>query len=53
MKYFDEALEPDKKYYENNGWFTSDYYYPVHIGIFIRLIGVFVDFMIKKMAKKV
>lgn len=53
MKYSDEALEPDKKYYENNGWFTSDYYYPVHIGIFKRLIGVFVDFMIKKMAKKV
>jgi multimeric flavodoxin WrbA len=53
MKYFEEALEPDKKYYENKGWITSDYYYPVHVGLFKRLIGAFIDLMIKKMAKKV
>lgn len=53
MKYFDEALEPDKKYYENNGWITSEYYYPVRIGVLKRLVGNLIDFMIKKMAKKV
>lgn len=53
MKYFDEALEPDKKYYENKGWITSDYYYPVRIGIFKRVVGAFIDSMIKKMARKV
>lgn len=53
MKYFKEALEPDKKYYENNGWITSDYYYPVSIGFINRLFGASIDTMIKKMAKKV
>lgn len=53
MKYFDEALEPDKKYYENKGWITSDYYYPVRIGVLKRLVGNLIDFMIKKMAMKV
>ncbi len=53
MKYFKEALEPDKKYYENKGWFTSQYYYPVRIGYTKRLLGAIIDSKIKKMAKKV
>jgi 3-hydroxy-3-methylglutaryl CoA synthase len=52
MKYFDEALKPDKEYYEKMGWHTSDYYYPVYINPVKKVLGAFMDSMIKGMAKK-
>ena len=48
MKYFDEVLEPDKKYFETNGWFYSDYYYEVKLNPFKKVIGKYFDNMIKK-----
>lgn len=52
MKYFDEALEPDRNYYFDNGWMTSAYYYPVRIGIIKSIIGHIIDQQMKAMAKK-
>lgn len=52
MKYFDEALEPDKTYYKEKGWLESDYYYPVRINPLRKLMGKLLDGMLKKQAKK-
>jgi multimeric flavodoxin WrbA len=52
MKYFTEALEPDKQYFKQNGWFTSDYYYQTKLNPIKRFVGGFVDIMIKRMAGK-
>ena len=50
MLCFDEALPPDKAYYEEKGWDTADYYYPVPIGPVKRFAGFLVDKMIRRMA---
>lgn len=52
MKYFDEVLAPDKEYYENKGWFSSGYYYAVHLNMIEKLLGNLIDVMIRRMAKK-
>lgn len=52
MKLFDDALEPDRIYYETHGWFTAPYYYPVALGPFKSLFGAFMDSMIKRMSKR-
>ncbi|MBV1757941.1 MAG: NAD(P)H-dependent oxidoreductase [Dethiosulfatibacter sp.] len=52
MKYFDEALEPDKRYFETKGWLDSDYYYEVEINPIKKLIGKFFDMMVRRMARK-
>lgn len=49
MKYSPEALPADKAYFEEKGWLSSDYYYPVRIGIFKRGVGNLVDVMMKRM----
>ena len=41
----------DYRYYRDNGWFTSDYYYEVSLGIFKKLAGKFFDFMGKLIFK--
>jgi hypothetical protein len=41
----------DYTYYKENGWFESDYYYPVKIGPFKKLMGKFFDMMATKRAK--
>lgn len=51
MKYFDEALEPDKKYFEAKGWLDSDYYYDVEINPIKKIIGNFFDIMVRRMAR--
>lgn len=51
MKYFDEALEPDKKYFEVKGWLESDYYYDVDINPIKRMVGKFFDIMVRRMAR--
>ncbi len=52
MQYFDEVLESDKKYFEKNGWFNSDYYYDVKLNPFKKVVGKYFDNMMKNMAKK-
>ena len=41
----------DYTYYKENGWFESDYYYPVKLGPFKKLLGKFFDMMATKRAK--
>jgi multimeric flavodoxin WrbA len=52
MKYFDEVLAPDKKYYESKGWYSSNYYYPVKLNLIDKFFGNLIDIMIRRMAKK-
>src|SRR5512133_2704901 len=33
----------DYKYYADNGWFTSDYYYPTELGRLKKSVGAFLD----------
>lgn len=42
----------DYCYYKNNGWFESDYYYDVSIGVAKKLAGHFFDFLGQRMAKR-
>ncbi len=39
----------DYSYYQDHGWFESDYYYPVRLGPFRRLIGVLADWLVRRM----
>lgn len=41
----------DYKYYLENGWFESDYFYPVKLSPFKKSIGKFFDLMATQMAK--
>ncbi len=41
----------DYNYYMENGWFESDYYYPVKLNPFKKAIGKFFDLMATQMAK--
>jgi hypothetical protein len=52
MKYFEEALPPDREYYEKMGWFIAPYYYPVRLNPFKAAVGALGDSMIRGMAKK-
>ena len=52
MKYFSEATDADKKYYEENGWNTADYYYKTKLNVFKKIVGKIMDRMIYGMAKK-
>lgn len=48
----DESIfERDYRYYKENGWFESDYYYPISLGFIRRLAGRFFDFCQKKMIR--
>ena len=35
----------DYRYYRDKGWFESDYYYPVHLGIVKKAVGSFFDWI--------
>lgn len=52
MKYSDEALPADKKYYSDMGWFESNYYTSIKIGLIKRVFGALIDKMIKNMIHK-
>ncbi len=41
----------DYNYYRENGWFESDYFYPVKLSPFKKSIGKFFDMMATQMAK--
>lgn len=38
----------DWDYYRDQGWFESDYYYPVRLGIAKRMLGAFVDWFTER-----
>jgi hypothetical protein len=42
----------DYTYYKNNGWFGSDYYYPVKLNPVKKLAGNFFDFMFTRIYGK-
>lgn len=46
----DEEFE-DFRYYSKQGWFDSDYYYPVKLSLFQRAVGRLADLVGKNMAK--
>ncbi len=52
MRYFSEATDVDKKYYEEKGWNTSDYYYKTKLNFLKKIMGKTIDRMIYGMAKK-
>lgn len=52
MMYFEETLEPDRKYYEDNGWNRSYYYYKVSKNPVVATAGFMVDRLIRNMAAK-
>lgn len=41
----------DYRYYAENGWFESDYYYPTRLGPLRKLLGALFDFIGTRMAK--
>jgi multimeric flavodoxin WrbA len=41
----------DHRYYRDKGWFGSDYYYPTHLGIFKKAVGVVFDWAGVRMAR--
>lgn len=47
----ESIFERDYSYYKENGWFESDYYYPISLGLIKRLAGRFFDFCQKQMIK--
>ncbi len=52
MKYFSEATIVDKKYYEDKGWNTADYYYKTKLNVCKKTVGRIIDRMIYAMARK-
>ncbi len=42
----------DYAYYRNNGWFKSNYYYPVQLNPIKKLAGNFFDFMFNRIYGK-
>jgi len=46
-----DFFEPDYRYYKENGWFESDYYYQTSLGFIKKLAGRFFDFFQKQMSK--
>jgi multimeric flavodoxin WrbA len=44
----------DYQYYRNKGWFKTDYYFPIHLNPFKKLVGKLFDFSFSRIyAKKV
>jgi hypothetical protein len=42
----------DYTYYKKNGWFESDYYYPVQLNPLKKLAGIFFDFLFNRIYGK-
>ncbi len=51
MKLARDEKSRDYRYYKENGWFESDYYYDVHLGFIKKTVGRFFDFLAQRMAK--
>ena len=53
IKYGEDALPPDKAYYQKLGWFESNYYYDVKLNPFRKIVGICIDKIAKRMVMKV
>jgi hypothetical protein len=42
----------DHRYYRDQGWFESDYYYPTHLGPFKKAAGAFFDWAAARMFRQ-
>jgi len=42
----------DYRYYNEKGWFESDFYYPVHLNPFKKMVGLFFDFLFTRIYSK-
>ncbi len=51
MKVLQNESFRDYRYYTENGWFESDYYYPVKLSPFKKAIGNFFALIATQMAK--
>lgn len=51
MKLMLSEKDRDYTYYMKNGWFKSDYYYPIHLNPFKKITGRFFDMMASHQAK--
>jgi len=41
----------DLRYYRDHGWFESDFFYPVHLGVLKKVLGHFFDWLATRMAR--
>lgn len=48
IKLLPDSNSPDYTYYQEKGWFTSEYYYPVHLNLLKRTTGIFFDSIAKR-----
>ncbi|HYE84102.1 MAG TPA: NAD(P)H-dependent oxidoreductase [Clostridia bacterium] len=51
MNLFRDEESRDYRYYKEKGWFKSDYYYDVNLGLIKKSAGRFFDFLAQRMAK--
>jgi multimeric flavodoxin WrbA len=51
LRKLDEKFR-DYRYFKENGWFESDYYYDVSLGFIKKPVGRFFDFLGERMAKQ-
>ena len=51
MKVLQNESFRDYRYYTENGWFESDYYYPVKLSPFKKMSGNFFALIATQMAK--
>lgn len=49
MKYSSEVLEVDKKFYEQNGWIKSEYFYDIKLTFIKRIVGTLADSATRRM----
>jgi len=42
----------DYQYYQEKGWFESDYYYPTRLGIIMKMVGNLSDFIGRQITKQ-
>lgn len=52
MKFSEEATPVDRQYFQDQGWSDSEYFYPVRLSLFKKVLGKLFDKMAIKMCKK-
>jgi hypothetical protein len=52
MKFSEEATPVDRQYFQDQGRSDLEYFYPVRLGLFKKVLGKLFDKMAIKMCKK-
>ena len=52
IKYGEDALPPDKAYYQKRGWFEANYYYDIKLDTLRKIVGILLDRFAKRMVTK-